>query len=105
VTQAYFQLIRVSWSANGSRSITLAKYGGCEVHLVERKPADDSDAPHLWVELHAKDAGSPTDARGCDDLEAAAVAAEQIMLKAKRMQNEVRSKRGSSDSRITGSGA
>ena len=98
VTQAYFQLIRVTWSEGGSRSTSLAKYGSYEVRLIERKPADGADAPHLWLELHAKDAETPIEARGCDDLEAAATAAEQVMAKAERMQNELLSKRGTSDS-------
>jgi hypothetical protein len=104
VTQAYFQLIRVTWSANGSRSVSLGKYGSYEVHLVERRPADGSDAPHLWVELYAKGAEKPVEARGCDDLEAAAIAAEQIMLKAERLRNEILSKRDPNDSGNTGSG-
>ena len=41
---------------------------------------------------------TPIEARGCDDLEAAAIAAEQIMSKAERMQNELLSKRGTSNS-------
>lgn len=87
VTQAYFQLIRVGWSERGSRSATLAKYGNYEVRLVEKKSAEGADAPHLWVELHGKDAQAPIEARSCDDLEAAASAAEEIMAKAERLQN------------------
>ena len=88
VTQAYFQLIRVAWNESGSRSISLAKYGSYEVRLVERKPTAGADAPDLWVELYAKDAQTLIEARGCDDLEAAAIAAEQIMSKAERLQND-----------------
>jgi hypothetical protein len=97
VMQAYFQLIRVSWSESGSRSTSLAKYGSYEVRLVERKPADGTDAPHLWVELCAKDAQAPIEVRGCDDLEAAAIAAEQLMSKAERLQNDALLNRGRSD--------
>jgi hypothetical protein len=104
VMQAYFQLIRVAWSEGGSRSVSLAKYGCYDVRLIERKPADGSDAPHLWVELHAKEARTPIEARGCDDLEAAAIAAEQIMSKAEQLQNDAISKRGSSDSGPAGRG-
>ena len=94
--QAYFQLIRIAWSESGSRSTSLAKYGSYEVRLVERKPADGADAPHLWVELHAKEVETAIEARGCDDLETAAIAAEQIMSKAERLQNDMLSKRGDS---------
>lgn len=97
VMQAYFQLIRVAWSESGSRSTSLAKYGSYEARLVEMKLVDGGDAPHLWVELHAKNAQEPIEARGCDDLEAAAIAAEQIMVKAERLQNEVLSRPGGSN--------
>jgi hypothetical protein len=93
VMQAYFQLIRVAWSESGSRSTALAKFGSHEVRLVERKPADGGDVPHLWVELRAKGAGTAIDAHGGDDLEAVALAAEQIMVKAERLHNELLSKR------------
>jgi hypothetical protein len=94
VMQAYFQLIRVAWNESGMRSVALAKYGDYDVRMIERKPAHDADAPHLWVELHARDAETPIDTRGCDDLETAALAAEQIMSKAERLQNEILSKAG-----------
>jgi hypothetical protein len=94
VMQAYFQLIRVAWRESGSRSTLLANYGSYEVRLVERKPADGVDVPHLWVELHAKDGKTPIEARGCDDLETAAVVAEQIMARAERLQNEALSRPG-----------
>jgi hypothetical protein len=86
--QAYFQLIRVAWNEGGSRSTSLAKYGSYEVRLVERKPTAGADAPDLRVELYAKDAQTLIEARGCDDLEAAAIAAEEIMSKAERLQND-----------------
>ena len=104
VTQAYFQLVRVAWSEGGSRSASLAKYGSYEVRLVERRPIDGNDAPHLWVELHSKDTETAIDARGCDDLEAAAGAAEQLMAKALRLQNEILSKPGGPESGSSGPG-
>ena len=45
--------------------------------------------------------GQSIEARGCDDLEAAAIVAEQIMSKAERLQNDILSKRG--DSGLTNS--
>jgi hypothetical protein len=95
VMQAYFQLVRIAWSESASRSTSLARYGSYEVRLVERRPVEDADVPHLWVELHAKGAETAIDACGCDDLEAAAGAAEQLMAKAERLQNEILAKPGS----------
>ena len=95
--QAYFQLIRVTWSESGSRSTSLAKYGSYEVRLVERKPADGADAPICGWSSMPRTLETAIDARGCDDLEAAAIAAEQIMSKAERLQNDILSKRGDSE--------
>jgi hypothetical protein len=96
VTQAYFHLIRVAWSESGWRSVSLAKYGSYDVRLAERKSAG-ADAPHLWVELHADDTGAPIEARDCDDLEAAATVAEQVMTNAERLHNDALLKRGPGD--------
>ena len=101
VMQAYFQLIRVAWSEDGSRSTPLATYGNYEVRLVERKPTDSGDIAHLWVKLHAKDTQTSVEARGCDDLEAAAKVAEEIMSKAERLENEARSNSSRSSPRRT----
>ena len=101
VMHAYFQLIRVAWSESGSRSTALATYGNYEVRLVEGKPADSGDIAHLWIKLHAKDTQTSIEARACDDLEAAAKVAEEIMSKAERLENEARSNPGKSNPRRT----
>lgn len=97
VMQAYFQLIRVAWRESGWRSTMLAKYGSYEVRLAERKSAEGADSLEVWVELYAKDAETPIEVRGCDDLEAAVVAAKQIMSRAERLQNEALSNPGRGD--------
>jgi hypothetical protein len=85
VTQAYIQLVLVSWDENGSRSVSLAKYGNYDVRLHEVKSADTAEMPHLWVELYANDIRASIDACGCDDIEAAAMAAEHIMSEAQKL--------------------
>ncbi len=87
VLQAYLLLVRVSWNERGSRSTLLAKYGHYEVRLLERM---SDDVSHLWVELHAHDVQTPIDARGCDDIEAAAIAAEHIMSQARQLEERER---------------
>jgi hypothetical protein len=86
VTQAYVQLVLVSWDENGSRSVSLAKYGNYDVRLLEVKSADTAEMPHLWVELYANDIRASIDACGCDDIEAAAMAAEHIMSEAQKLE-------------------
>ena len=85
VTQCYIQLVLVSWDESGSRSVSLAKYGNYDVRLVEVKSADTAEIPHLWVELYANDVRASIDACGCDDIEAAAMAAEHIMSEAQKL--------------------
>jgi hypothetical protein len=85
VLQAYLQLVRVPWNEVGSRCTSLAKYGNYEVLLLERMSADADHFPHLWVELYAHDLQASIDGSGCDDIEAAAIAAEQIMSQARQM--------------------
>jgi hypothetical protein len=85
VLRAYLQLVRVPWSEVGSRCTSLAKYGNYEVLLLERMSADSDHFPHLWVELYAHDLQMSVDGCGCDDIEAAAIAAEHIMSEARQM--------------------
>lgn len=85
VMQAYLQLVLVAWDESGSRAISLAKYGNYEVRLLEVKSADPVEMPHLWVELYGNDVQAPIDACGCDDIEAAAMAAEHVMSQAKQL--------------------
>jgi hypothetical protein len=87
VTQAYVQLVLVSWDENGSRAVSLAKYGNYEVRLREVKSADAAEIPHLWVELYANDIRASIDACHCDDIEAAAMAAEYIMSQAQKLEH------------------
>jgi hypothetical protein len=86
VLEAYLKLVRVAWNEGGSRATPLAKYGQYEVRLFERMSAGDADCPHLWVELYAHDMQTSIDACGCDDVEAAAIAAEDIMCQARQLE-------------------
>src|SRR5262245_24240302 len=93
VLRAYLQLVRVPWNEAGSRRTSLAKYGNYEVLLLERLSADADHFPHLWVELYAHDLQMSLDGCGCDDIEAAAIATEQIMSQARQMAEGKRTDR------------
>jgi hypothetical protein len=84
--QAYLQLVRVPWNESGTRSTSLARFGHYEVRLLERMLSGDADVPHLSVELYARKVQTPIDACGCDDIEAAAFAAERIMCRARQLE-------------------
>jgi hypothetical protein len=102
VLQAYLKLVRVAWNETGSRSTSLAKYGQYEVRLFERMSGGDADFPHLWVELYAHDMQTSIDACGCDDIEAAAIAAEDVMCQARQLQESERRARSAGCNIIAG---
>jgi hypothetical protein len=88
VTTAYLHLARVSWDQNRSRSASLAKYENYEVRLVELLPGGIPDAPFLWIELQEVGGQTSFDSFGCNDLEAAVLAAEDIISQAKNLAEE-----------------
>jgi hypothetical protein len=96
VLRAYLQLVRVPWNEVGSRRTSLAKYGNYEVLLLERMSADADHFPHLWVELYAHDLQISIDGCGCDDIEAAAIAAEHIMSQARQLGESKKTDRAGS---------
>jgi hypothetical protein len=85
VTHAYLQLVRVSWDENRSRSAVLARFGNYEVRLVEFLPVANVDVPVLWIELHDMSNQVSVDTVGCDDLEAAVLAAAHAMSEAQEL--------------------
>jgi hypothetical protein len=88
VTHAYLQLAHAAWNQNRSRSASLAKYGNYEVRLVERLPQANNESAVLWIELHDVGGRSSMESFGCDDLEAALLAADQVISKAKTLAEE-----------------
>jgi hypothetical protein len=93
VTRAYFQLILVSWGADGSRSASLAVHGNHEVRLIERRPAESGGGPQMWIDLFQRDTGASIEMRACrDDLEAAVTAAEHLIARAMQLDAAARSK-------------
>jgi hypothetical protein len=102
VTRTYFQLVLASWDEHKTRTAILTKHGNCEVRLVEILPADADDALDLWIELVVGNVS--IDSHGCDDLEAAALAAEYLISQAIELYAQVndaaRPDASNSDARI-----
>jgi len=88
VTTAYLQLTRVPWDQNGSRSASLERWGNYEVRLVEILPVAHGRFPLLWVEIHDIAGQTSVDSFGCDDLEAAILAAERAIAQARKLAEE-----------------
>src|SRR5262249_880325 len=88
VTAAYLQLTRVAWDQNGSRSAFLERWGNYEVRLLEILPIPKGGLPLLWIEIHDVDGQTSVDSFGCDDLEAAILAAERASAQARKLAEE-----------------
>jgi len=85
VYQGYVGLALVPMSTNGSRTITLARYGAFEVRLVESQLVSARHASDLRIELYHRDARSIVDSQPCQDLEDAEDIAEYFLSGAKAL--------------------
>jgi hypothetical protein len=88
VVRAYFELILIAWGNEGSRSVLLTKHGTCEVRLLEKLPFNATQTPSLWVDLYDADTRVLIDTCLCGDLEAATVAAEDFIKRARSLAED-----------------
>jgi hypothetical protein len=75
IIRAYVRLATEPDGADGSRTVTLARFGGLEVRLTEVPQQGRSDLPPFWLEIHSLVRGVTIDSIGCfefdeDELEA-----------------------------------
>lgn len=85
LNQAYISLLLIPESKDGSRTVSLARYGVYEVRLVEFAHLRSGDASPLWITLYRKDIQSPLDNCRCDDLDDAEVAAARLVSRARQL--------------------
>jgi hypothetical protein len=76
--QAYVGLMLAPESKDGSRTISLARYGAFEVRLVEFRHCGTVEPLPFWLELYRHDARLSLDSCRCDDLDDAESAAEHL---------------------------
>jgi hypothetical protein len=72
---------------DGGRCAILARFGGYEVRLTEFPPDSMPFLP-LWVELYSESGRVLVDACGFSELEDAVEAVQELVEKAKRLQDE-----------------
>jgi hypothetical protein len=89
---AYARISTLSPAANGMKCTTVAAFGDHIVRLIAltARPAGEA-LPPLWVELYDAAAGHMLDGAGCDDVEAAVVAAAAFLAEAKSLNAELAS--------------
>jgi hypothetical protein len=85
LSRAYVSLALIPEGADGSRTVSLARFGAYEVRLVEFPQSPAADTPPIRVGLYRRDTHSPLDSRPCDDLDAAAAAAEHLIVRARQL--------------------
>jgi hypothetical protein len=88
VAKAYMRLAFVSEGENGSKAISLVRFGSYEVRLVEFAQAHFAHDTQLWIELYAHNLKRGLDSCACSDLEEAALAAEELISQARQLHEE-----------------
>jgi hypothetical protein len=85
VNQAYISLMLTPESDDGSRTVSLARYGVYEVQLVEVPHVGTRDASPLWINLYRRDTRCSLDSCRCDDLDDAEMTVQDLLSQAKRL--------------------
>jgi hypothetical protein len=85
LNQAYISLALIPEDTDGSRTVSLARYGAYEVRLVEFPPSLASDAFPFWLKLYRRDLRTSLDSRCCQDLDHAEAVAEHLVSRAKQL--------------------
>jgi hypothetical protein len=87
LVRAYIRLFLAPKDEDGSRRISLARFGNYELLIAEL--AQDERAPQFWMELYAHDVEFVVGSIACgDDLEQAAIAAETLIKRVRKLNGE-----------------
>jgi hypothetical protein len=89
--QAYVGLMLATESKDGSRAISVVRYGAFEVRLVEFRHCGAFDASSFWIELYRHDTKSSLDRNRCNDLDDVETTAENLISRARQL-HEMRAK-------------
>jgi len=77
IRRAYIKLLCTPESEHGTRMVSLANVGNCEVRIFDA-PKNDY-APLFWMELFDHDAASSVDNYACHSIEDAVAALEDFL--------------------------
>jgi hypothetical protein len=84
LTRAYIRLFLVPEGDDGSRTVSLARFGNYDVRLIEMPTAATAVTP-LWMELYAHDSQTAVDSCSCDAIEEAVQVAEELIAQARHL--------------------
>jgi hypothetical protein len=83
--QAYVGLMLAPESKDGTRAVSVARYGAFEVRLVEFRHCGAFDASSFWIELYRRDTKSLLDRNRCNDLDDVDITAEHLISRARHL--------------------
>jgi hypothetical protein len=83
--QAYVAILHARRSEDGTRTISLARYGEFEVRLIELQEHCSRDDSQSWLELYRHDTQSSVDSYRCDELDEAETAAKHLISSAREL--------------------
>ena len=84
IVQSYVWVLRAPKTIDGLQTASLARHGAYEVRLIEPSGLPNGDSMPFWIELFDHKHKFGLDSCGGDDLEKAAVAAEDMIAEAER---------------------
>jgi len=86
--RTYLGLFLASPRDDGSKIVSLARFGIYEVRLVEFAAEPSADVPLLWLELYRHDTRVGLDSFRCDDFDDAVMVADAFMVRAKALREQ-----------------
>jgi hypothetical protein len=87
----------ISAGDNGSKAISLVRFGSYEVRLLEFARVNSALDTQLWLELYAHNLKCGLDSCACSDLEEAALAADELISRARQLNEEAQPDASSKD--------
>jgi hypothetical protein len=91
LTRGYVHLCYAGADGNGVKTVSLARFGDYEVRLVEFVRARPADPTPMWLELYNHQTQFGIDSCCCYDLEEAVHATEDLISRARELDEESRS--------------
>jgi len=85
LNNAYVGLALIPESSDGSKTVTLKRYGDYEVRLIDFSQGRSTADCLFWLELYCHATRLSLDSCRCDDLEDAEAAAEHLVARAKQL--------------------
>jgi hypothetical protein len=97
IAGAYMHLAFVSQRGDGAKAVSLGRFGGYEVLLVELAQGNTANDTQLWIELYDHNLQHGLDSCSCTDIEEATIAARELITRARQLNAEPGSGRGKDD--------